>query len=261
MIEDLFSSEEEAASVMKAYFDESGKHGPAPVITIAGLLTSKGACNELQRRWIVEAAREPKIPLPFSMSDCVCGSKLFKLWKDDETTRLQMQERMIKTFRGLDLHAYGASVIRSEYRPVVTDLRRSEAFRDPWFLAFESSVQEVMIQSGNIGKTHPISLVFDRQDEFETDAHILYNGILALKDCSYRPRLGSLIFSPKDQVAALQAADIIVYEVCRYITNCKLGQDAPRWQINLIREYVTVNCALWDAPGLRWLRECVLAPS
>jgi hypothetical protein len=54
---------------MRAYFDESGKHAAATVISIFGLLMSAGTCKELQRRWFQEASKHPAIPLPFHMSD------------------------------------------------------------------------------------------------------------------------------------------------------------------------------------------------
>jgi hypothetical protein len=56
IIDDLFCFDD-LALFMKAYFDESGKHHQAPVISMAGLLMSGDTCKTLQRRWLREAAR------------------------------------------------------------------------------------------------------------------------------------------------------------------------------------------------------------
>ena len=160
----LFCSNE-LAVLMRAYFDESRKHGAANVISIFGLLMSAGTCRELQRRWLKEAAKAPAIPMPFHMSDCVAGSKSFRHLRDDEPTRLEMQKRMIETMSGLDMQVYGSAIIRADYEAVKVDLRAKPEYQDPWYLAFESAIQEMMFRSAEAGKNHRISLVFDRQDK------------------------------------------------------------------------------------------------
>ncbi len=245
---------------MKAYCDESGKHEAATVITICGLLMSARTCKELQRRWLKEAARSPKIPLPFHMSDCVVGSKLFEYLKADEAAREDMQNRMIRTLRGLDTQAYGASLLRAAYKPLEPQMRPdNSALRDPWFLAFEAAILELLIRSEERGKPHPIDLVFDRQDEFSLRAHSLFNTILGLNDPKLK-RLNALSFAPKDDIAALQAIDIVTYEVNRCFTDQEKAtkaqvQPSPRWQLGEIRKYIEVNGRVWNDEGLTALIE------
>jgi hypothetical protein len=215
---------------------------------------SAATCRELQRRWLREAARDPLIPLPFHMSDCVCGSKAFAHLRDDEPARLHMQERMIRTFTRLDMQAFGASVQRSEYSAIATELRPKSEWRDPWFLAFEAAIGEVMNASAERGKPHSVTLVFDRADEFSKRAFEMYEEILK-SPVSYRDRLGSLTFSPKDKVAALQAVDVIVYEVNRFMQESYAGGAEERWQNRLIGELIYVNGPFLNEAGLQILND------
>lgn len=256
IIEDLFSFDGEAC-FMKAYFDESGKHEQAQILSILGLLMPQRVCKELQGRWMREAARKPVIPLPFHMSDCVVGSKRFAHLKDDEDTRLEMQRRMISTFKGLDMQAYGAAVFRRDYEQLRTDIRQDPRFQNPWFLAFEAAIGQVMQFSKKRGKVHRVSLVFDRQDEFKDRAYTLYNQTLA-SPVSYRNRLGGLIFEAKDSIAALQAIDMIVYEGNRAVEDETAGQ-ACRWQFELIRKHITVDGKRLNLEGLTMLADEIVA--
>jgi hypothetical protein len=240
---------------MKAYFDESGKHDAATVISMAGLLMAANTCKELQRRWHREAARKPRIPLPFHMSDCVCGSKLFGPWRNDEPARLDMQRRMIEAMRGLDMQFYGASIVRAAYKPVADDLRREPAYRDPWFFAFESAIQEMMFRSAATGKNHRVSFVLDRMDMGFTNRAVgLYEELLELR-VSHSERFEGLTFEAKDQIAALQAIDIIVYEMNRHVTDCRLGGMPARWQAELVFERVSGNGLVWEKDRLQDLAE------
>ena len=110
---------------MTAYFDESGKQNAAPVISMFGLLMSQSTGKELQRRWFKEAGKRPTVPMPFHMSDCVCGAKLFRHLRNDEPAREDMQKRMITTLKGLDVQVYGSAIVRADYDAVKDDLRGS----------------------------------------------------------------------------------------------------------------------------------------
>ena len=241
------------ATFMKAYFDESGKHGAAELITIVGLSMSQKTCKQLQRRWLSEANKVPKIPLPFHMSDCVCGSKRFGHLRDDEPTRWDMQRRLIKTFRGLDMQAHVAVIVKSEHEKYREELRSDPKYRNPWFMAFEGAITEVMLGTAEGGKAHAIQLVFDQQDEFKERAFEMYNQTLA-STVSYRGRLNGLSFVSKDKIAALQAVDIICYEVNRGVENDLKGLP-QRWQHDLIRDLVPVNGRKYDKDGFALLIE------
>ncbi len=258
IINDIFFNDN--AVFMRAYYDESGKHEAATAITICGLLMSKKTCKELQRRWLREAARSPKIPLPFHMSDCVVGSKLFEYLRGDEAAKEEVQNRMIGTLKGLDIQSYGASIPRAGYTPLDAQIRPNPALRNPWFLVFEAAILELLDGSKSTGKIHAIDLVFDRQDEFSTRAHGLFNDMLRSKAAQVE-RLKALSFAPKDDLAALQAADVVTYEVNRWFTEeqqaIKAGLPPPlgRWQLEEIRKAIPVNGSFWNDEMLKALSE------
>jgi hypothetical protein len=240
---------------MKAYFDESGKQASAKTLSLFRLLMSVNTCKELQRRWFKEAAKGPVIPLPFHMTDCFVGRKQFENF--DEEAREKMQRRMISTFKGLDMQAYGATVIRKDYAEVAAQLRSDKGLRDPWYLAFEFGIGAMMKGSAEAGKGHGVTFVFDRQEEsFALKAHGLFNELLA-SPLSFAPRLGTLSFSPKDNVAALQAIDVVAHTVNTRWSERDLNE---RWQYTLITDLITIRGALFDTAMLQSMAEDIGNP-
>src|ERR1019366_1059859 len=170
-----------------------------------------------------------------------------------------MQEWLIRTFKGLDAQAYGASLLRGAYNPLSSQMRSGPALRSPWFLAFEATVLELLRGSTTSGKPHSIDLVFDRQDEFFDRAHGLFRDILRTK-AAKAERLKVLSFAPKDDLAALQAVDIITYEVNQYFSEQEKAAASGRlpfrrWQLDEVRKYIPVNGSFWDAGSLEALIE------
>ena len=182
------------------------------------------------------------------MSHCVAGTGGFSHL--DEDARLKMQDRVIRTLKGLDVQAYGASVIRADYQTVAATLQPNQTLRDPWFLAFEGGIAAMMKASEQAGKKHSITFVFDRQDEFSIRADQLYNEIL-ITDLPYVDRMGNLSFSPKNKIAALQAVDMIVNEINRRWQDCYLQGLRESWRLELINQLISVKGALFDAPLLQ----------
>ena len=111
------------------------------------------------------------------------------------------------------------------------------------------------------GVTAPISLVFDRQDQFAPLALKLYSQILLkCADLSYRKRLrDDLEVRSKDHCPPLQAADLFTYEANRYVRETKIKDAEPeRWQLKVIRESRpngAINGQIWDAPKLEELAQ------
>jgi hypothetical protein len=238
-------------SFVTSYFDESGKHKEASVVTMCGLVASSKEWQRLQIRWLREL-RSAGLSKPFHMADCVGGHDEYEGWNIDKRERLQ--SRLIDTLVSIDFRAFGASVIRKHYDPLANRLRNRK-IRDPWFLAFESAIQEMMHRTKEAGKTDRINFVFDRQDEFRGRAHGLYGMILENgTELGYFNRMGTLAFSPKDNVCALQAADLVVYEANKNVVECRLGGRPERWQMARLRKR-PINGVIWDKAGLSELAE------
>ena len=233
---------------MKAFLDESGKHGAAEMITVAGLLYRNREVKILQREW-------PKalgvIPAPYHHADFLYGKPPFDGIGEPERTHVQ--ERLIDKMSDLDYLGFGASVMRSDLAPFTNRLRSSPAFRDPWFFVFESAISNLMIRTGELGRLGVIDFVFDRQDEFQERAHDIFNTLRSMTQLSYWARLGSLTFSPKDKVCPLQAVDLFTYEVNIYVRETVKKLNPERWQMRRLRgarDPSTLNGYIWDAENL-----------
>lgn len=109
---------------MKAYFDESGKHKQAEVLTMAGIVASKSSWEKLQNRWM-KTLHRLKVETPFHASDCATGTKKFKGLKLEH--REEIQAALIDTMKGLHIQAAATSIVRRHYNEAIaTELRPTE---------------------------------------------------------------------------------------------------------------------------------------
>jgi hypothetical protein len=246
IIDDLFSFDEEAV-FMRAYFDESGKHDAADVITIAGIITSKESWKILQDRWM-KILHKLGVDSPFHASDCEAAKRRSQYENMPLRQREEIQETLIHSLKGLNITCAASSLIRKDYTAsIAATLRPTEKMRNPWFLVFEMAMGTMMTRT----KASTVTFVFDRQDEFSKMAHKLYGEILTQDPKpSYCDRLGTLAFSPKNTVAPLQAIDLIVYEVNRYVRETVLNGEAERWQSRNLRQEVNIDGQLWGKKDL-----------
>jgi hypothetical protein len=249
---------------MKAYFDESGKHEQAEVLTMAGIVASKTSWKTLQNRWM-KALHHLNLGAPFHASDCASARKNQKKKSQfdgmPQERREEIQTALIDTMKGLDIQCAVSSLLRKDYtKSIAAELRPTEGMRNPWYLAFEMAIGEMMARTRGSGNSHTLTFVFDRQDEFSKTAQKLYDEILTQTPRpSYCDRMGTLAFSPKDQVAPLQAIDLIVYETNLYVREGRLKGGEERWQDKRLREVIDINGTILDKAGLAELTRLVKA--
>jgi hypothetical protein len=257
ILEDLLSFDD-LAVFMKAFFDESGKHETSEVLTMAGIVAPAKSWRKLQKRWM-DALGRLRIASPFHASDCEVARKGTQFEGMSRDNRDEIQLTLIDTLKGLNIIAAAGSVLREHYTDeVATELRPSEGLRKLWFLSFEMSIGDMMARTKVAGKTDVLTLVFDRQDEFETLAHELYAEILEQDPKpSYCGRLGTLAFSPKDKVPPLQAIDLIAYEANRHVWEHHLAGNRERWQSERIRKAISIGGLIMDKDGITELRQLV----
>ncbi len=194
---------------MKVYGDESGKHLGADTLSICALLIKGKAHKLLDKRWRIEAAKTPQIPLPFHMSDCVAGTKSFAHLACDVDVRESMQRRMIRQMKGLDIEGSACVIKRAELEKYGERILVSEnKTYGTWLHAFPLLILRLLLKTGD----DPLDLVFDRNDkEIREKAHEMFDRILTFKDrLPAVNRLKGLSFVPKDDIVGLQAADIVV---------------------------------------------------
>jgi hypothetical protein len=86
---------------------------------------------------------------------------------------------------------------------------------DPWYLALETTVALAAkwLDEHAPNPSEKLRITFDRKDGFVSNARENFNHILD-SNWSRKHRLGEVLeFASKDKIAALQAADLLAYEV------------------------------------------------
>ncbi len=238
--------------MLRAFFDESGKHEHARIFTIAGYVAKVSQWARLGSKWKMALSEEGLTE--FHMTDCEGGYGEFKGFSRTKRDGLQM--KFIDLILEADLIGTGTAIVRRHYENVLPVLRRNPKYRYLYFLAFENSISDMMHRTKGRYPHERISVVFDAQKEFSGRAKELFDEIkkLDVEDIPYLARIGGLTFEDSKQTVQLQTADILAYEVNRFLAETKRGIKQKRWQMEML-ERGSINGKLYEKNGLAALVE------
>jgi hypothetical protein len=208
--------------LLKAYMDESSDEKKQIVQTIAGMVAPKSEWDSITTEW---AALLDEYRLPeFHMVDCVNPPKNSVYARYDQLERLRMQARFISVIvKPGPRIAHASTVHLVDYDSQRAGLGNRRAFpprsaasgplHDPYFLAFEHSVQELACDKSVSGlpAEERIGFVFDRNKSLEGRASYFFS-LLIKQQSPYRDRLADCAFDDSDKILPLQVADVIAYE-------------------------------------------------
>jgi hypothetical protein len=120
-----------------------------------------------------------------------------------------------------DLWGVGAGVVKEDYQRVIVNsgfLERSrlrnEWWGEPYLYAFQQCITEAAREADEqLPRGQRITFIFDQQATFAARATSVYEQMENNRPWTRRERLGGIFFRSKRDSIALQAADILVYEL------------------------------------------------
>lgn len=203
--------------------DESSDKKKATVQTVAGMLAPTDEWNCIWGEWAALLA-EYEIP-EMHMTYCVAGKGDFKAFSTDDLEEMQWRFLSVILKPGPRI-AHATTVFLETYenhRQVLEKRRQfpvksggSGKLGDPYYLAFEHSVQEIATDSASrkLSPNEALTFIFD-DGPYAGRARKFYDILLA-KETEYRDRLGPCTFAQSNRIIPLQIADTIAYEYRRY---------------------------------------------
>lgn len=237
-LEELFRAFDiRVPAMMKAYFDESENPG---ILTISGYIGHYGYWPRFEREW-KNALGEFGLTA-FHMVDFAHSNGEFERLKGREDERQKILARLMKIIyrEPPRFFAFGSSVDLMAFRALPDEMRK-QVGDDPYWLLFQTSIGIAVTWLLGFLREQPallnerIAFIFDRRAS-EGLARQLYN---KLKDVVYPENIaklcGMLAFDDDEIVVPLQAADILAYEMAKYLQDMVKGIEKPRrWPMQQI---------------------------
>lgn len=242
--------------MLAAYFDESGLHADARCFCFAGYIGYASDWFEFSRLWR-HALAEARVA-SFHMSEFETRHGLFADWPRER--RYSLIRELVSIINSTDLWGFGIGVPLDVYERVRARLvsqrhLRPEWWDHPYLLAYQWALVELGVESDHLPQTETIAFTLDRTSTFRSrlaDTHRTYQ-----KDttCARHWRIGSLTFRARVDTEPLQAADLLAYEVRKFIDRGLYYPDRPlRQSMNrLLRRVVRIK--YFDEAGLLALAE------
>jgi hypothetical protein len=206
--------------MLSAYFDETGHSRDERQLFngMAGVLTPTDHWAAFEERW-KRTLKDFKIPF-FHMKDFASLKGLFNGWSEDKRRRLY--GKLLGHMETAYIFPTGVGISMSAFRGFPEEQRKK--FIDPYHLCFLTVIGQTTVFMNNSGmaREEKAELVFSNQVEFKNKAHELYAEIIQAPYDTVpmlstakliKSRILPPVFRDMRDFAALQAADVVAYEV------------------------------------------------
>lgn len=206
--------------MLSAYFDETGHSRDEKQLFngMAGVLAPADHWGAFEEKW-GQTLKAFKIPF-FHMKDFASLKGFFKGWSEGKRRRLY--GKLLAHMETAYIFPVGVSTSMSAFRGFPEEQRKK--FIDPYHLGFLTVIGQTTVFMNNAGMApeEKAELVFSDQVEFRSKAQELYDEIIrapydTVPMLSSARVVKSRILPPRfrdmRELAALQAADVVAYEV------------------------------------------------
>jgi hypothetical protein len=211
------------------YFDESGHSAGTDFFAIAAFVAHRADWTRFNRLWR-EALHDAGAPY-LHMREFAQFRGAFAAWP--EGRRRALLAGCITAINSVPAIAVGAALSTASFAALPEEAQ--SVLRDPFFCCFQEVVRGVAVAACFTPPGNRVSMVFSRQDEFRSSAQQLWQVMYETIDV--RHRMGTLRFEDMREVPALQAADLLAYELRHYYhLRSARPTSAPRWPfVQLVR--------------------------
>ncbi len=190
------------------FVDESGN---SETFVMGCAFSSERKWLRLDKEW-KRALAEYRIPY-FHMRELVARKGPFAGWSDHKADSLI--KKLVWIFTTYIIMWNGAIVSVRDYNAIVeTDKRKKR--RNPYFHAFQTCLSGTMIYCQQKSIPGKIGFVFDSGSMSKLHAHGYFETFKLLEEMPNREQIGALLFENDRTNNALQAADLLAYELHKY---------------------------------------------
>lgn len=204
------------------YFDESGHSSGTDFFALAAFVSDDLEWTRFDKQW-QSALKQNGAPY-LHMREFAHFRGPFEGWT--EKKRHSLLGQCVAAINSIHAIAVGAAMSVEDFKTL--DHNGQSRLQDPFFSCFQEVVRGVALNASFEPEGYLANLIFSQQDEFRPKAMKLWNAMR--QDSDVRTRIGSLVFRNMRDVPALQAADLLAYELRHYYHLRKTKSGTPhRW--------------------------------
>lgn len=239
----------------KFFGDESGIDKNSRICAVAGMVGPEKLWEKFDRNWL-KVLKAEGIPY-FHAVECERASGEFHGL--DVMKRGKIVDRLVQVIMESRLEIYSYGLVRSHFNAWAEDDRKwfTNGHPDnPYYLVLHHLVVCVSHSVDHLDKSERIEFLFERQQEFESEARRIFGEFKAGSDWPNHDRLGEIFFSGEvEKYPGMQAADLLAYESFRHLDN-KHFQPTLRneWKeriaLKVLQNRLGGNARYFDAEGL-----------
>jgi hypothetical protein len=208
--------------VIVGYFDESGHSSGTEFFSLAAFVSDKLEWEKFDKQWrrALEQSGAPYL----HMREFAHFRGPFTGWSEER--RRSLLSECVTAINSIKTIAIGAVVSVEDFNTL--DPESQSKLQDPFFFCFQEVVRGVALSAAFEQENLKAHMVFSQQDEFRPKAMKLYGAMSHYSDVGNQ--MGSLKFCNMLEVPALQAADLLAYELRHFYHLRKTTPGTPaRW--------------------------------
>lgn len=225
------------------FLDESGHSSATEFLALAAFVAEDSSWARFDERWRSALGRHGAPHL--HMREFAHRVQAFKGWAEDR--RRALLAECVAAINSIRAIGVGAATSVAEFRKL--DREGQSRLQDPFFCCFQEVVRGIALNAEFEAQDYKTHMVFSQQDEFRPKATKLWDAMT--RYINVRDRMGALEFRDMRAVPALQAADLLAYELRHFYYLRKTKPGAPaRWAF---REIVHHQRNAYGARMLKYL--------
>jgi hypothetical protein len=178
---------------------------------VAGFFSDEKTWDDVERRW---SAVNDDLHVPRFHASHLNG-KTYEYEGWDDSQKLAYSAKLLKVIgtHGKRMHAFTCGILADKYREIISDAGR-EKMGHPYLACFGTCIARVAdaMDHGGFATDDQIAVVIDR-NRFQTQAVQLFYDLKDNPQFPYHHRLATCTPGDPEEIAALQTADLIAYEV------------------------------------------------
>jgi hypothetical protein len=208
--------------VLISAFDESGHSSETEFFAVAAFVAEDADWEVFNTRWQTALADSGAPYL--HMREFAHRVGTFNGWTEEQ--RRGLLSKCVGAINSIRAIAVGAAISVSDFKTLPGEAQT--ALQDPFFCCFQEVVRGAAINACFEPPGTRVRMIFSRQDEFGPKAGQLWAAMR--EEIDVRDRMESLTFQDMRAVPALQAADLLAYELRHYYHLRRTRPElAPRW--------------------------------
>lgn len=225
------------------FLDESGHSSATEFLAVAAFVANEADWRAFDHLWH-EALQQAQAPY-LHMREFAHRVGAYAGWTEEQ--RRSLLGPCVRALNAIPAIAIGAAMSVADFESLDSEAR--SALRDPFFCCFQEVVRGVALNAVFEAVDVQVSMVFSQQDEFGPSARRLWSVMAETMDVGHR--MQSLEFANMREMPALQAADLLAYELRHhYFLRKTKPASPPRWAF---REIVHHQLTAYNARRLKYL--------